>query len=91
MYICVYMYVHSQLKFQISIGPSVPGYSSIFTSSNNRSSDLSLCSLQYFSRPFYITFTQWRPIFSHIYVNILRVMPIASYGIHKYNVSGQRF
>ena len=43
-------------------------YSSNFTSSNNRSSDLSLYSLQYFSRPFYITFTQWRHVFSRNYV-----------------------
>ena len=44
-----------------------------------------------FSRPFYITFTQWRHIFSRNYVNILCEMPIASYGIHKYNVSWQCF
>ena len=40
-----------------------------------------------FSRPFYVTFTQWRHIFSRNYVSILREMPIASYGTHKYKVS----
>ena len=40
-----------------------------------------------FSRPFYVTFTQWRHIFSRNYVNILREMPIATYSTHKYNVS----
>ena len=37
-----------------------------------------------FSRPFYVKFTQWRHIFSRNYVNILREIPIASYGTHKY-------
>ena len=37
-----------------------------------------------FSRPFYITFTQGRHIFSRNHANILWEMPIASYGIHKY-------
>ena len=36
------------------------------------------------SRPFYITFTQWRHIFSRNYVNILREIPTTSYDIHKY-------
>ena len=44
-----------------------------------------------FLRPFYVTFTQWRHRFSRNCVNILREMPIAPNGIHKYNVLWQCF
>ena len=44
-----------------------------------------------FLRPFYVTFTQWRHRFSRNCVNILREMPIAPNGIHRYNVLWQCF